>query len=91
MRNGLEVKMKQNRAELNTLQAQLNLMEQTLQANQRLLKGEEIRFSLGESSLFLINARENKLLEIQEKILETENKLLKNGLEGKWLTGGLIV
>lgn len=90
MRNGLEVKMKQNRAELNTLQAQLNLMEQTLQAHQRLLKGEEIRFSLGESSLFLINARENKLLEIQEKILETENKILKNGLEGKWLTGGLI-
>lgn len=89
VRNELEVKMKQNTAELNTLQAQLSLLGQTLLAHQRLLQGEETRFSLGESSLFLVNARENKLLEIKEKILETENKLIKNGLERNWISGSL--
>ncbi|MBC7760094.1 MAG: TolC family protein [Phormidesmis sp. FL-bin-119] len=87
VRNELEVKLRQNTAEFMALQSQLSVIRQTQQAHQKLLEGEEIRFSLGESSLFLINARESKLLEIKEKLIETENKLIKNMLNGEWLTG----
>ena len=87
MRNELEVKLRQNTAEAMALQSQISIIRQTQQAHQKLLEGEEIRFSLGESSLFLINARETKLLEINEKLIETENKLIKNTLKGEWLTG----
>ena len=41
--------------------------ESLIENYKRLLKAEEIKFSNGESSLFLINSRENKLLETQEK------------------------
>jgi outer membrane protein TolC len=87
VRNELEVKLRQNTAEFMALQSQISIIRQTQQAHQKLLEGEEIRFSLGESSLFLINARETKLLEINEKLIETENKLIKNTLKGEWLTG----
>ena len=87
VRNELEVKLRQNTAEFIALQSQISIIRQTLQAHQKLLEGEEIRFALGESSLFLINARETKLLEIKEKLIETENKLIKNTLKGEWLTG----
>lgn len=87
VRNELEVKLRQNTAEFMALQSQISIIRQTQEAHQKLLDGEEIRFSLGESSLFLINARETKLLEINEKLIETENKLIKNTLKGEWLTG----
>lgn len=42
-----------------------------------LLKAEERKFNLGESSLFLINSRESKLIEAELKAIEIENKFLK--------------
>lgn len=41
-----------------------------------LLKGEERKFELGESSLFIINSREAKLIESQVKDIFLENDLL---------------
>ena len=41
-----------------------------------LLKGEERKFELGESSLFVINSREAKLIESQVKDIVLENELL---------------
>ena len=41
-----------------------------------LLRGEERKFELGESSLFIINSREAKLIESQVKEIVLENKLL---------------
>lgn len=89
VRNDLTVKLNQNNAERETLRSQLNLIRQSLEANQKLLEGEELRFKFGDSSLFLINARESKLLEIQEKLIETENKIRKNRLKAEWIVGGL--
>ena len=43
----------------------------------KLLKAEERKFNLGESSLFLINSRESKLIEAELKAIEIENKFLK--------------
>lgn len=41
-----------------------------------LLRGEERKFELGESSLFIINSREAKLIESQVKDIVLENELL---------------
>ncbi|MES2647908.1 MAG: TolC family protein [Bacteroidota bacterium] len=53
-----------------------------------LLKFEELRFSQGESSLFFINSRENKTLEIQQKLIELRLKYLEAVYAIDW-TGGL--
>jgi hypothetical protein len=41
------------------------------------LKGEEIKFEAGESSLFLVNTREQKLLEVREKANEISAKRIQ--------------
>lgn len=41
-----------------------------------LLNGEKRKFEIGESSLFLINSRESKLIENKLKLIEIENSLL---------------
>ena len=89
VQNDLTVKLNQNRAEANTLQSQLVVIKQSVEANRRLLEGEELRFRFGDSSLFLINARESKLIETQEKLIETEYKIRKNKLKAQWVLGGL--
>lgn len=43
----------------------------------KLLKAEERKFNLGESSLFLINSRESKLIEARLKAIQIENKFLE--------------
>ena len=47
----------------------------------RLQRAEEIRFQNGESSLFLINARENKALEALQKLQELRAKYVITLLE----------
>ena len=89
VRNDLQVKFNQNKAEANTLQSQLVIIKQSVEANKKLLEGEEMRFRFGDSSLFLINARESKLIETQEKLIETENKIRKNKLKAEWILGAL--
>lgn len=89
LKNELTVKLNQNQAEAQTLQTQLRLINESLIANQKLLTGEELKFRFGDSSLFLINARESKLIETTEKLLETTNKLRKNKLKTEWITGNL--
>jgi outer membrane protein TolC len=89
VKNDLSVKWNQNQAENETLQKQLDLVKQSLKANRKLLEGEELKFKFGDSSIFLINARESKVVEAQEKLLETENKIAKNKLKADWIVGGL--
>ncbi len=60
-----------------TFTNQIALFQQTQTNNKVLLKGEETKFRFGDSSLFLINSREQKVLETQEKINELEAKRLK--------------
>ena len=53
------------------------------------LRNEELKFSQGESSLFLINSRENKTLEIQEKLIGLRIKYLKAVYAIDWASGTL--
>ncbi len=53
----------------------------------KLLRNEELKFAQGESSLFLINSRENKLLEIMEKQLSLWVKYQSSSYKIQWAAG----
>jgi outer membrane protein TolC len=64
--------------------------QQGLVANYRTLqKGEELRFSNGESSLFLINAREARTIEGQRKELALIAKMQQAAVKLRWAEGSL--
>jgi outer membrane protein TolC len=69
---------------------QINLTEQNIINYRQLLNAEETRFSNGESSLFLINSRENKLIETQQKAIELRLKFLKSYNQLKWLNENFV-
>lgn len=76
--------------ELLTLKSQVALQEKALNNFKALQRGEEIRFQAGESSLFLINARENKTLEALQKLQELKAKYYKTENALQWSAGSLI-
>ena len=49
--------------------------------NSQMLQSEERLFSLGESSIFLLNSRENNLVSIQLTQLGLENRFLNSNAE----------
>jgi outer membrane protein TolC len=65
---------------------QIDIASQNIDNYQRLLQGEEAKYTNGESSLFLINSRENKLIEAQQKTIELRLKFLKSFNELKFLS-----
>lgn len=75
--------------------ALIQLREQWLQASdyvrnhEQLWRGEELKFRLGESSLFLVNSRENKLLEAREKLVSVQAKYLSAFVSFQWSAGQL--
>jgi outer membrane protein TolC len=69
------------------LQNQLQTANDAFKNYNSLLRNETLRFSNGESSLFLVNTRENKVLEIQQKIIEIQVKLLKAKYSLDWAAG----
>ena len=60
--------------EQSNIKNQIALQEEMYLNFLRLQRAEETRFSNGESSLFLINARENKTIESLQKLLELRSK-----------------
>ncbi|MDX1955127.1 MAG: TolC family protein [Chitinophagaceae bacterium] len=75
--------------EWKTLQQQIRIQEQAYRNYLALQKAEELRFESGESSLFLVNSRENKTLEALQKLQELRAKFFKTGYAITWATGGL--
>lgn len=63
------------------------LIEKMIKNYQRLLESEKTKFDLGESSVFLVNSREQKLFEAQIKLFEIEYKYLKSLASLKWSLG----
>ncbi len=68
---------------------QVNLLQRTYSNYLRLQRGEETRFFNGESSLFLVNSRENKTLETFLKLTEVTAKYNKTAYALKWAAGEL--
>jgi outer membrane protein TolC len=73
-----------------TLKSQVALQDKAHKNYQALQQGEETRFQAGESSLFLINTRENKTLEALQKLQELKAKYFKVVISLQWAAGLLI-
>ncbi len=67
--------------------AQLSIQNSLVANITALQRGEETRFSMGESSLFLINARELKKIETMQKLIELKSKNRKALISLKWSAG----
>jgi len=75
--------------ELIILKDQVTLYQDATNNYARLLSAEIIKFEAGESSIFLINARQMKLIEFQSKLLEVKTKYLKALAGVAWASGTL--
>jgi outer membrane protein TolC len=64
--------------EIDSYLLQNNITQEIEQDSRLMLTAEERKFELGDSSLFLINARETKLIEASLKKLEVGVKLLSS-------------
>lgn len=80
-------KVKATYNDLFATQSQVLLYQSNVKNLQRLLKVEEEKFSLGESSMFLVNSRETKLLESQQKLAEFKAKFFTKLLAVQWASG----
>lgn len=60
--------------ELESFQTQNTLVDEIVMNYKTLVAAEERKFSFGESSLFLINSRENKLIDAELKQITVQNK-----------------
>lgn len=76
-------------AELQNLADQLELYEETVRNYEALLEAEIFKFRAGKSSLFLVNARETKLIEARVKFLQLQNKFRKAAAGLAWSAGVL--
>lgn len=75
---GLKNKLNTVKQEISSYQSQIAIADNIVSDYTILLKGEERKFEIGESSLFLINSRESKLIENKLKLIELENSLLNS-------------
>ena len=75
--------------ELSLLRQQVVIAEKAFANHQRLFNGEDLRFKAGESSLFLLNARENKVLEARQKLVQLKTKFYKAYRAVGWAAGQL--
>ncbi|MFC3560364.1 TolC family protein [Pedobacter jamesrossensis] len=85
-RQELNAKLNSYTNEVINYRSQINIAQQNIGNYNRLLKAEETKYQNGESSLFLINSRENKLIDAQEKMLELRYKFLKSYNELKFMS-----
>lgn len=74
-RNELRNKIEASLQQQTVLQAQLGLQQQNVNGYRRLLEGENDKFLYGESSVFLLNKRQEKYINGQLKLIETYIKL----------------
>lgn len=85
----IENKIRYYYNELSGLQNQISIYTLAYINYQKLFRGEETRFSAGESTLFLLNTRENKVLESLQKLTELNAKFYKTQVALQWAAGQL--
>ncbi|MFZ1530198.1 MAG: TolC family protein [Ferruginibacter sp.] len=83
----IQVKIKSYFNEWTNLKNQVALQSRNYEYCRQLLQAEETRFFNGESSLFLINSRENKVLEVLEKLVDLKTKYFKTLYSIQWSAG----
>jgi outer membrane protein TolC len=90
-RNLTAIKWENYKNDLQNLDNQIKLYRGMEENSSTLLKGEEIKFSAGESSLFLVNSREQKLLEVREMANEISAKRINVIQNLKWIANSMQV
>jgi outer membrane protein TolC len=83
----VENKIRSYSNESTMLQQQLSSIQTMFKNYQALLKNEELKFTQGESSLFMINSRETKLLEVAQKQIDLRVKYQKAKYAVEWSAG----
>lgn len=85
----IENKVRASFAEFYALKQQVKTNEAILKANQLLFETENTKFQMGESSLFLINSRELKMIETEQKQIAFKTKFYLSIAKNQWAMGGL--
>ncbi len=85
----LKNKIRSFEAEMEILKQQLTNIDALLSNYKQLLGFENIKLAQGESTLFLINSRENKVLESELKLQELKVKYQKTMYKQMWVAGSL--
>lgn len=71
------------------LYQQTDLLQNNVQGYRALLDGERIKFDLGESSVFLVNKRQEKYIDSQIKLIKTQIEQNKAALEFYYNTNAI--
>lgn len=85
----IENKIRYQHAAVLQLGTQWRQSIEYVRAHEQLWRAEELRFRMGESTLFLVNSRENKLLEAREKLVSVQTKYLSAFVSFQWAAGQL--
>jgi len=86
---GIELKLLSYFNEYENLRKQVVLQSSIYKSYQTLLSAEVLRFENGESSIFLVNSRESKILDGAEKLINLKAKYFKTAFTLKWGAGTL--
>jgi len=87
--NELDFKINALKQNIGLLAEQLQNAERSVKYNRQLVEAEKLKFSNGESSLFILNSRESKWLESELKLSEYKLKFIKTVLNIIYLKGSL--
>ena len=85
----IENKVKSSFTEFYTVKQQIKTNDAILNAQKLLFDTENTKFQLGESSLFLINSREIKYIETEQKQIALKTKLFQSMYKNRWAMGSL--
>jgi outer membrane protein TolC len=83
----IEIKVKTYFNEFIGLQNQLKIQKENFKNYSLLLKAEETKLKNGESSLFLINSRETKAQEANQKLIDLQTKYYQSIYKLQWSAG----
>jgi len=85
----LENKVRYHYNEVFNLSKQVDIFSKAYTNYIALLNAEKLKFSLGETTLFILNARENKALETLQKLITIKAKYLQSFARLSWAGGQL--
>jgi outer membrane protein TolC len=85
-----QIKLRTYQNEWSQLRDQIRITESMIDNNRTLRNFEVLKFNQGESSLFLVNSRENKVVESQLKGISLIEKILKTSAKINWITGSWL-
>ena len=85
----IENKIRYHYSEIINLQQQSALLQSAYNNYRELFNAEELRFGLGETTLFLLNTRQNQLISSLQKLLEVKAKFFTAQASLQWAAGRL--